>query len=245
MLQHKPLLQVQRDLYAIPRGPERFKRYIATLKDPQTGDMALPLGPMNPMGKEHIPDLLDRYLELRADEVAQGHIDRFNQSRPFGEELLRTALVLADDAHGQWTNYIATDFNHRFHCRPMFRRNWLVGLLWTSHPPSIQSVEQTLQEAIYRGMYIYENGLPINLETLIKQEGYAQAHTGTPAQFDAEELDYTHQLLKPLFTADDEPTLIAALYGDPAAKELGHPPLGLSANAGFELGRHLQQTALK
>jgi hypothetical protein len=32
-----------------------------------------------------------------------------------------------------------------------------------------------------------------------------------------------------------QPTVIACLYGDEAAKELGYPPLGLSKNAGFQL----------
>jgi hypothetical protein len=33
----------------------------------------------------------------------------------------------------------------------------------------------------------------------------------------------------------DMPTLVAALYGDDAARACGYPPLGLSANAGFDL----------
>jgi hypothetical protein len=37
-----PLLQVQRDLYAMPRGMERFREYIRTMVDEETGDLALP-----------------------------------------------------------------------------------------------------------------------------------------------------------------------------------------------------------
>ena len=244
MLQHKHLLQVQRDLYDIPRGPDRFNAYIGKLKDPKTDDMALPLGPMNPMGKDHIPELLDRYLALKADEVAQQIVDSLQSKKLFGSEAFQTALVIADDAHGQWTNHIATDFNHRFDCRPMFRRGWLVGLLWTSETPSIDIIEKTIREAIYRGVHIQKNGLPSNLGQLIKQEGFAQANAGGINQFDDEELEYTQQLLEPLFTAEDEPTLIAAIYGDPAAHELGHQPLGLSKNAGLELGLHLQKISL-
>lgn len=245
MLQHKHLLQLQRDLYDIPRGPERFNAYIAKLKDPRTDDMALPLGPMNPMGKDHIPALLDQYLELKADKLAQNIIDSLASKQLFGADEFRTALVIADDAHGQWTNRIATDFSHRFDCRPMFRRGWLVGLLWTSETPSTQIVEKTVLEAIYRGVYVQQYGFPSNLGGLIGQEGYTQAMSGGANRFDSEELDYTRQLLEPLFTAEDEPTLIAGLYGDTAAKELGHQLLGLSANAGLELGLHLQKASLK
>ena len=65
-----PLLQIQRDLYSMPRGMERFREYIKTMTDAETGDMALPLVAMNPMGKEHIPALIDEYLALGAEKIA-------------------------------------------------------------------------------------------------------------------------------------------------------------------------------
>jgi hypothetical protein len=65
-----PLLQVQRDLYALPRGMERFREYIRTMTDPETGDLALPLVAMNPMGKDHIPALIDDYVALDAERIA-------------------------------------------------------------------------------------------------------------------------------------------------------------------------------
>ncbi|MFK7805426.1 MAG: hypothetical protein AB8G95_27600 [Anaerolineae bacterium] len=241
MLKHIPLLRLQRDLYDLPRGPERFQAYIAVLKDSQTGDMSLPLGNMNPMGKDHIPKLLDAYLALSADEIAQTMIEQVATDNLFGNDEFQTALVIADDAHGQWTNRISTDFKNRYDCRPMFRRSWLVALLWTSETPSKESVEKTVLETIYRGVHIQRHGYPANLKQLIQQEGFAQAKSGAQNKFDSDELEYTRELFEPLMQADDEPTLIAALFGDPAAKELGHQPLGLSKNAGLELGLYLQK----
>lgn len=49
-LEFVPLLQVQRDLYRMPRGMERFRAYIQTMVDPETKDLQLPLVAMNPMG---------------------------------------------------------------------------------------------------------------------------------------------------------------------------------------------------
>ena len=242
MFKHTPLLQLQRDLYHIPRGQERFQTYITTMTEPETGELALPLSAMNPMGKDHIPALLDTYLAFDADEIAQKIVGRVSVRSLFEEESFSTALVLADDAHGQWTNRIATDFDHRYHCRPMFRRGWLVALLWTSETPSVTTVEKTLLEAIYRGVHIHQNGYPTTLKQLIEQEGFAQANAGAENELTPEELDYTHEVLKPLMQTDEEPTLIAALFGDPAAKELGHQPLGLSSNAGLQLGLHLQSS---
>jgi len=62
ILNYVPLLQVQRDLYRIPRGGARFKAYLRTMIDPDTSDLRLPLTEMNPMGKEHIPRLIDDLL---------------------------------------------------------------------------------------------------------------------------------------------------------------------------------------
>ena len=70
-----PLLQLQRDLYVMPRGMERFREYIKTMTDPETGDLALPLVAMNPMGKDHIPALIDEYLALGAEKTAEAAID--------------------------------------------------------------------------------------------------------------------------------------------------------------------------
>ena len=69
-----PLLRVQRELYAMPRGMERFREYIKTMTDAETGDLALPLVAMNPMGKDHVPALIDEYLALGAEEIAQGAV---------------------------------------------------------------------------------------------------------------------------------------------------------------------------
>jgi hypothetical protein len=70
-----PLLQMQRDLYALPRGMERFREYIRTMTDAATGDLALPLVAMNPMGKDHVPALIDDYLALNAEKIAQDAIN--------------------------------------------------------------------------------------------------------------------------------------------------------------------------
>lgn len=241
MLKHVPLFQLQRDLYDLPRGPERFQAYIATLKDPKTGDMSLPLGNMNPMGKDYIPQLLDEYLALNGDGIAQTVVEQLAADSLFEDAEFQTALVIADDAHGQWTNRISTDFKNRYDSRPMFRRGWLVALLWTSEKPSHESMKKTLLETVYRGLYVHQHGYPSNLKQLIQQEGFAQTKSGAINKFDTEELEYTRELLTPLLLADDEPTLIAALFGDPAAKELGHRPLGLSQNAGLEFGLYLQK----
>ena len=50
-LEFVPLLGIQRDIYRLPRGRERFEAYLHTMVDSRTGDLALPLVDMNPMGR--------------------------------------------------------------------------------------------------------------------------------------------------------------------------------------------------
>src|SRR5215510_1563536 len=110
-----PLLQIQRDLYSMPRGRERFNEYIKTMTDPETGDLALPLVAMNPMGKEHIPALIDQYIALDAEEIAKDAIAattstdqrRATASAVAGNVEYKVGLVVSDDLKGGWTNRYA------------------------------------------------------------------------------------------------------------------------------------------
>ena len=97
------LLQVQRDLYTLPRGMDRFHAYIDTLRG-DDGELALPLVPMNPMGKEHVPALLDEYIRLEADAVAERAIADIGARYPDVSASFKVALVMADDLKGGWTN---------------------------------------------------------------------------------------------------------------------------------------------
>ncbi|HIE92088.1 MAG TPA: hypothetical protein EYQ83_04175, partial [Acidobacteria bacterium] len=65
-----PLLEVQRELYAMPRSVERFQVHLRTMVDADTGDLALPLVTINPMGKDHVPALLDSLLDFDAEAIA-------------------------------------------------------------------------------------------------------------------------------------------------------------------------------
>ena len=235
MLIHEPLLQLQRDLYEGERGYKRFQTYIETLRDPDTGEMALPLPMMNPMGKEHIPALLDQYLDLDADHKIGAMVENLAADPALNLDGFKTALVLADDAQGGWTQRTLSEFNHRTQSKPMFKRGWLVGLVWTSEAASLKSAEIATKETIYRGAWIQQHGFAVNLTEIMAQEGYVQSQAGLFPRIDVDDLAYTKEVLEPYFANEDQPTLVAALYGDPAAEELGYPKLGLSPKAGLEL----------
>jgi len=106
-LEYVPLLKVQRDLYELPRGMERFREYIRTMSDAVSGDLKLPLVAMNPMGKDHLPPFLDHLLAIDADGVAARALAEADTALAEEPGEYRACLVVADDLKGGWTNRYA------------------------------------------------------------------------------------------------------------------------------------------
>ncbi len=242
-----PLLRVQRELYAMPRGMERFREYIKTMVDAETGDLALPLVAMNPMGKDHVPALIDEYLALGAEDIAEEAVKearakaqavRTDVRRATASAVAeyRVALVVSDDLKGGWTNRWSSEYSHRIEGAAIAKRGWLVGILWTSEPAAAQHVRDAVLTSIYRADYLQRHAAPITLGAMLDQEGYAMARAGcTTPQLDDDDLAYTRSVIKPHLGATDRATVIACLFGDGAAAALGYPPQGLSDRAGLAL----------
>jgi hypothetical protein len=243
VLSFVPLLRVQRELYALPRGMERFREYIRTMTDAETGDLALPLVAMNPMGRDHVPALIDDYLALGAEEIAAGAVRSAFAPAPHSpagasadHTRFRVGLVVADDLKGGWTNRWASEFSHRIESQAILKRGWLVGVLWTSEAASAQHVRDAVLTSIYRADYLQTHAAPQTLGEMLDQEGDAMARAGcTTPQLDDDDLAYTRSVIAPQLGATDRATVIACLFGDTAAKALGYPPQGLSERAGLAL----------
>jgi hypothetical protein len=230
-----PLLRVQRELYAMPRGMERFREYIKTMVDAETGDLALPLVAMNPMGKDHVPALIDEYLALGAEEIAEEAVRGAGSLDPAGTSY-KIALVVSDDLKGGWTNRWASEYSHRIEGAAITKRGWLVGILWTSEPASAQNVRDAVLTSIRRAEYLQTHATPTTLGEMLDQEGYAMARAGcTTPQLDDDDLAYTRSVITPHLGATDRATVIACMFGDRAAAALGYPPQGLSDRAGLAL----------
>jgi hypothetical protein len=221
---------------------ERFREYIKTMTDPETGDLALPLVAMNPMGKDHIPALIDEYIALGAEQIAEQAIDgvrRGGSSDPPAAKEYKVALVVSDDLKGGWTNRWASEFGHRIESAAFLKRGFITALLWTSEPASASIVRDAVLTAIYRAEYLQTHPAPTTLRGMLEQEGYAMARAGcTTPSLDADDLAYTRTVIEPHLDAHDRATVIACLFGDTAATALGYPPQGLSDRAGLAVALH-------
>ena len=238
-LEYVPLLQVQRDLYAMPRDRTRFDAYLATMRDSATGDLALPLVAMNPMGKEHVPALLDRYLAADTDGQAGRAVEAHQPSVADVPGSFRVCLVVSDDLKGGWTNRYTTEFSYRFESRAMLKRGWIVGLLWTSEPAIAQAAVLEALVSLHRAAWIVLHGYPRSLRDMLVQEGWAMSRAGcTEPALEDDDLAYTRDSIAQHLDATDRATLMACVFGDAAATALGYPPHGLSARAGLALALH-------
>jgi hypothetical protein len=235
-LEFIPLLQVQRDLYRLPRGMERFRIYLQTMVDPETKDIQLPLSAINPMGKDHVPALLDEYLEFDADGVAARAVADAESRLSNVEGEFKVTLLLVDDAMGGWTNRYSSELSARSGSRPLHKRGWITGALWTSETPSAQAAREEALTAVYRAAFIQQHGFAITLREMMAQEGYAMAMAGcSNPSLNDDEVEYTRQVIAPHVDTKDYPLIMTSLFGDIAAVSLGYTPLGLSERAGFAL----------
>ncbi|MGH7599302.1 MAG: hypothetical protein ACREOI_23330 [bacterium] len=254
-LEYVPLLQVQRNLYNLPRGFERFREYLRTMIDPDSGDLKLPLVAMNPMGKDHLPLFLDKLIELNADGEAARATTEVQSVLKVEPGEYKVCLVVSDDLRGGWTNRYTTEFDHRFRQKAYYKRGWIAGILWTSETYIPAQVREEVRLCLFRAAYIQRHGYARTLGEMLAQESYAMSQPALPGPLgrpetarqalrmadsttptlDPDDLAYTREVLASYLDKIDQPTLIAALYGDAAAHQLGYPPLGLSPRAGLAL----------
>lgn len=236
MLRYHPLLRQQRELYNVPRGPQRFRAYLSLMLNEAQNEMELPLAAFNPMGKEDVAIRLDQWIQLGADEIAaQSIADVSTQVNDLPAEF-RIALVLCDDRGGTWSNHAATEFTRRFETGALLRRRWIEGSLWTSQHPSPQLAREAVLLALFRALYIQRYGAATTLEGMLVQERYAAEQAGCLPKLENATHSKVRQIVAAHAKATEWPILMACLFGDPAAEELGLPPVGMPAGGALSFG---------
>ena len=240
-----PILEKLRDLYLIPRGPDRFSAYIdlATAGARATKDIPYPpLITVNPMAKEQALEFVESWISLGAEEVARTVLEEANvrlESVGFSQTI-QVGLSVLDDLMGGWTNRTFNDAARFKVGESLEKTGWLCVPLWTSEIPKLEELRLVVLETAYRAAFVVQHGDPKSLREMMTQEGAVAAFANRSLKFSSlesqhEELEYSRAVIAPHLESTHQPTVIACLYGDAAAKELGYPPLGLSKNAGFQI----------
>lgn len=253
-LEYVPLLQIQRELQGLPRDQARFQQYLRTMVS-EEGLEYPPLGMMNPMGREHVTELLDALLELDADSIGRHTAEELEAELADIPGEFKIGHVVVDDLMGGWTNRYDYEYQLRFETSHPYKPDedsplgvklprwlkdfWLSGVLWSSEPASEMALTQAIQLPVYRFAYIFQYGPAKTLREMIAQEGAVMRAAGcTEPTLDAEDLDYTREVLIPYLGESDKRTVIECLFGDEAGATLGFTPRGLSHWAGLALALH-------
>jgi len=139
-LEYVPLLALQRRIYGIPAGPERFRAYLREMLDPDTLELRLPLIAMNPMAGEHAAGRVDALLAMDADVAAAEATEEAAAALGESTGSYRVALIVADDMRGGWTHRAAAELAHRRGEAALANRGWLTGILWASQRPTLADV---------------------------------------------------------------------------------------------------------
>ena len=245
-LEFVPLLRVQRELYDIPRGAERFRAYLHTMIDPATLDLRLPFAALNPMGKDHVPALLDQLVALNAEKTAANAVDAAAARLTDAPGFFKVTLVVSDDAMGAWTHRTTSDFSHRYEGDALRKRGWIAGILWTGDEPSLEAVRLEVLMGIFRVDHVQRNGPAQTLREMMVQEGRVMAAAGRPLpNLTPDEIRAAREVIRPHLDSRERPIIIACLYGDDAALSLGYAARGLGANAGFSVARRDAQTPME
>ena len=239
-LEYVPLLAKQRELYGLPGGAERFEEYLRTLIDPdETADLRRPLSATSRMSPDHGTRLLDSLLTLGADEIGARAAAEAGAAVAEEPGEYRVGLVVSDDAGGGSSNRTTAEFAHRRGEEGLLGRGWIEGILWTSQTYDAAGIREEVLTSVFRAAHIAKRGPARTLREILLQEGIAMRMAGArnPA-LEPQTLLATRQILLRLLDHDDTPTLVAALFGDPAARALGYQPLGLRPRAGLALALH-------
>jgi hypothetical protein len=235
-----PILEKLRDLYLIPRGPTRFQAYINLATGGATSTKDIPYPPLisvNPMAKEHALEFVESWISLDAEEVARMVLEESNarlESVEFAPTI-NVGLSVLDDLKGGWTNRTFNDAARFKIGESLEKTGWLCVPVWTSEIPKLEELRAVVLESASRAAFVVQHGDPKTLREMIQQERAVAAFANRSLEFDREELEYSRAVIAPHLENTHQPTVIACLYGDEAAKELGYPALGLSKNAGFQI----------
>lgn len=238
-----PTLEIQRELYRIPRGNLRFQRYLEVMLNSDRSDVDLPLPAFNPMGGDGVRDALDRLLTLDAEAIVESALPRLERrldlkGRP--QPPAEISLVLIDDIGGQWTHReIVESQIAGYH--PSVKRSHLARIqtpvyLWASENYQTEQLEQALFSTIFRQSEILENGLPVSLRQVLIQEAKTRSFAGVArGNFSDSDTERIFSVIAPLLSTEDFPTIFSACYGDRIADSAGYAMLGLEERAGFSI----------
>jgi hypothetical protein len=229
------ILKTQAELLTLPKGKERFDAYLAAMTG-GTNDLVIPIGSFNPMSKDHVSLVVDRLVELNAERIVAEVVADLNSKFPNFQDAIKVGLVVVDDVKGGWTCRETIELERTTGVSGELKRHWISVLWWCSDDCTEDAVRLAATTQIFKAMEILNHGPVQTLGDWVDLEAQAMRLarvTPSPAEHD------WFNKFKSFTSAQDTPTLVSAIYGDPAAEKLGYIPLGFPTDAGSIFAKSL------
>jgi hypothetical protein len=208
-------------------GPQsaRFRAYV---------DAAAALAPVhgyNPMTSEPVINTIEALIDMRAEDrlemVANQTARRLGYDRD-------DAMHVTVATPGMWTDRLATEVEHRLLAKDPGGMLWWCDQSVEAELLDFEIVTQTVRLLSQR-----QAGAPGNLTAAARQEGEACATAGQTGAFHSA----AAEVLEVLGNDDSLATMVAFLYGDTAATDMGFTPLGIEGRVGYDHAVAIARTA--
>ena len=245
-----PTLTTLRELYSKLRNMTRFNWYIEQITGTNEAgklDIVMPIGDVNPMGREHCLAAVERLIAFDTDGVAANAAKEAAQRLSLDQVDLhaRVFINLLDDLRGGWTQRHFKEAGYRYSSELGIRanreRHFVLVAIWASEVErfSPDHVRQQTLDVVYRYTHMQQQGRPITLRQMMALDRLAAQFAGiTEPTLDTDDLAYTREVIAPHLDATDAPTQLVCLFGDECAEATGYPKMGLSPRAGVALAIH-------
>jgi hypothetical protein len=242
----RPILEQMLSLYGMPAGMERFRQYLEILEGGKKGELSVPIGAFNPMGKSHVNKKITVLMSFDAEKIAAEALEEVNSHQENFKDRIEVVLNLSDDLKGAWTNTFTSDFDHKFTISALVKRNFCVPVFKTSEHFSEELIRDRTLEAAYRHLYWCNHGPPVTLEDHLLQERFVAMNGGHifPG-LTKNELFTLEAFFKKHRTAREYHIIFNFFYGDQASASLVFPVCGtVMPFGGFRFAAH-QASAFK
>ena len=236
-----PVLEKMEELYQQPRNRQRFEAYLSLLQGAQKGDMILPIGGYNPMGKENVLSKIQELKALETEHIIEDELNRINKVITLKENRkIEVVLNLADDIGGAWTNTFTTNFTSKFDLNALVNRNFCTPYFWTSEDFTKDLVVKRTKEYVYRTIYWIRNGKPKTLKDHLQQEVYVANHSDENIQnLTDSDLAVVEKFYQQNLDSENYSLIFNFFYGDEASELLGYSTYGMKQETSIEYIKHL------
>lgn len=241
-----PVLHQLYEVYQTPSGYSRFQAYLRLIRGKASGhDLEVPpLGMANPMARPEVVGRLGAWLALGVEDHLATWVAALESEWPATWKswpVVSVSLTYCDDLLGGWTNRALIELQGLLNpAAGLDRWNWIVIPIWSSETPHLETLRARVRMALLRVGRSREVGSPVTLGQVLRREAELAVQAGyLHATLDAEEAEYTGQVLNLYCDREERAVLVAALFGDQAAQSLGYTPLGLSIGAGLAWAREV------